>query len=890
MKKTLSFILSVCMCISCLAAVSLSAAAEGTELQITEEYILDMSGMRTSYSDTVGAGTVMTNINEKVQDTDEEGNPKTDENGDPVYKTESKTVAGVFVNKKITTPEHTVIDPTTGEETTVEESIDYEKCEFETDISNFNFTVENTDVISDIRSDGTFDIKKSGVTRLTAAYEKDGKTASASCFITIAETGRYVNTINQNKSVADPYYGEARNVLTRLNNNTYNASNVYGYVLGDRYTATDGKQYYPITMPKTYVISEWDYDAGNDKSFSSALTSEFTNINLQVSAAANSEYYRTRSFLENSRSQANLANSRYTETNIKRTKGWHQITAVIEPGTVKDDVNSAKVTLYIDGQYVLSYENVVEKAIQVGLYKVQELWGYATGFCIARCETSSASVKAVYPNDKSTNAPIDSELGIAFNGIVGEGYADKITVEKADGTAVPFTASLNTNGNKVRINAGRLDAETKYNVTVTDMPVQYKTLSYTKKGNTYIQSATEEIGTVSTSYSFTTKKADEGSYLEETLKNMGQQRYSMDYMRFADFSKSSEDTAEVAKILNDEHIKIGYPREAASPYNEMKDGVTAKLADGMLSVDFTAGARKGGSVSFYDLDSFKDYTSSDVVVASYKYKIRGDLTAIGTGSLSPIGTLSHIATNAYKSPYEISGVSVADPRANNGFTGMLYKDYPGGIQNRTTIIKPADITDEKWVEITYIIEYNDGAQGSADRKIKKVTAHGPSGTFVWDSARAGSEIVSKNLRALVHGMSANNAANAAIGFDFKDFEVYGFERPAASVIELNATKDGAAVNPDSVSGSVDLALNAAMGENITADVIITAKGKDSNKLVGCIIERGAEFKAGENKTVSGTITLGTEDGAYVFEAFIWDSVDGLIPLYPVTEYVMPTVE
>ena len=139
-------------------------------------------------------------------------------------------------------------------------------------------------------------------------------------------------------------------------------------------------------------------------------------------------------------------------------------------------------------------------------------------------------------------------------------------------------------------------------------------------------------------------------------------------------------------------------------------------------------------------------------------------------------------------------------------------------------------------------------------------------------------------------MSASNAANAAIGFDFKDFEVYGFERPAASVIELNATKDGVAVNPDSVSGSVDLALNAAMGENITADVIITAKGKDSNKLVGCIIERGAEFKAGENKTVSGTITLGTEDGAYVFEAFIWDSVDGLIPLYPVTEYVMPTVE
>ena len=82
MKKTLSFILSVCMCISCLAAVSLSAAAEGTELQTTEEYILDMSGMRTSYSDTAGAGTVMTNINEKVQDTDEEGNPKTDENGE----------------------------------------------------------------------------------------------------------------------------------------------------------------------------------------------------------------------------------------------------------------------------------------------------------------------------------------------------------------------------------------------------------------------------------------------------------------------------------------------------------------------------------------------------------------------------------------------------------------------------------------------------------------------------------------------------------------------------------------------------------------------------------------------------------------------------------------
>ena len=876
MKKAISFILSVCMCITCLTAVPLCASAENSEApQTIEEYILDMSGIKTSYLDTDGTGSVWTTVNKKQE--------VVDENGDTVTSTVKENVVGVFVNKKITTTAGTTL--VDGEEIQVDESVAYEKGEFLTDLTGFTFKVENEDVISAVDSEGNFTIKKSGVTRLTATYTKDDKTATASCFITVAENGRLHNSMNQDSKVEDPYYGETRDVTVVKNNNTYNAANSYGTILGDSYQA-NGKTFYRITMPKTYVISEWDYDEGTGNTFSSALISELTNINLKVYAAKESEYYMTRSFIENSRDLNADGNKRYTETNVKRTKGWHQITAVMEPGTVKDDINSAKVTLYIDGQQLLSYENVLDSAVQTGTYKLQEMksGSYATGFCIARCEASAASVKAVYPNDNATNVPVDSEIGVAFNGKVGEGYAEKIKVENSDGVAVPFNASLNTNGNKVKIDTGRLDEETVYTVTVTDMPIVYTELTYEKKGTAYTQTATSEIGTVSTKYSFTTKKTDAGSYLETTLKNMRQQKHSMDYMRYADFSKSSSNMAEVGEILNNEHIKLVYPRDNTTNI-EVKDGITTKIADNMLSVDFAADAKKGGSVSFYDLDSFKDYNCSDVVVASYKYRIRGENSTVNKSYISnPIGTISHIAQNReYKTQNEISGKDLVETQWDGVFMGQLKKDYGNSYgNNRTPIITTANLKNQKWVELTYIIEYNDGVKGTSARKIKKITAHGPNGTFEWDSVKANSELISYNLRRIVQSMSANT--EEAIGFDFKDFEVYGFTRPVESNLALNVTKNGTAVDPANASGVVDIAFDATMGEDITADVIIAIKEQETNKLVGCILNSETAFKAGEPKSVSEKFDLSETPGAYSFEAYVWDSVKGLVPQYPITVY------
>lgn len=889
MKRVLSLILSVCMCITCLAVMPMGAAAEDTA-ETTVRYFLDMSGMQASYADTAGTGSVMTTVQEKVQQTNENG-PVVDENGDPVYDTVSKTVAGAFLNKETTVPAHEEED-SEGNVINVPEKVSSEPCAFEESLANYTFAVESDGVISEVKEDGSFDILKSGIAKITATYKNGDITATASCFITVAETGRLYARVNNAGSGADPYYGSAR-AVTVPGRNTYNHIYAYGNVLGEKVN-----NIFQITMPKTYVISEWDYDGGIGKGFGSMLERELTGygINLNVSASAGDEYYWTRSFLENSRGNA-TGKARITETNVKRTQGWHQLTTVIEPGTEKDDARTAHVTLYIDGQVVLSYENEISETATAE-YKVQNLTSgkYVTGVCIARCETSSAAVKAVYPAADATDVPVYSDFGIAFNGTVADGYADSISVAKADGTTVSFEASLNVNQNKVKLNMGKLEPQTKYTVTVTNLPVRYKKLSYTydNKSKKWTQSSETLTENVSGTYSFTTgeEKTDK---LGTALKAMTEQKYSLDYMRYADFTQNNENPAELDKVLNDRHIKINYPGKVTAA-TAAENGVVTKIKDGVLSVDFAADAKKGGTVRFYDLDSLKNFTSSDVVVASYKYRVRGDLSAVGKGNLRGLASIEHLypvtAGNGttqicYKNAGEISGADLIEFQYDtvNKFNGMLKKDYGNGVQNRTAVVKPADLDGEKWIEITYVVEYNDGDLGSTDRKIKKVTCFGPSGTFVWDSERAGAKIGSVSLRALNHNLFVNSNVNAAVGFDFKDFAVYGFERPVPSTLSLNVTDaDGAAVNPDSVSGAVKLSFSAAMGEAMTADVILAVKEKDSNKLVGCMVNNNVEFNAAEAKTVEETFNLGTEPGAYSFEAYVWNSVTGLVPQYPVTVY------
>lgn len=882
MKRVLSLILSVCMCITCLAVMPMGAAAEDTAPVTTVRYFLDMSGMKASYTDTAGTGSVTTTVQEKVQQTNENG-PVVDENGDPVYDTVSKTVVGAFLNKETTVPAHEEED-SEGNVTIVPEKVSSEPCAFEESLANYTFTVESDGVISDVKEDGSFDILKSGIAKITANYKNGDITATASCFITVAETNRLYAKVNNAGQGADPYYGSARTV-TVPGNNTYNALNSFGWVLGEK-----TNNIYSITMPKTYVISEWDYDNGIGKGFTSMLERELTGngINLTVTASTDDEYYWTRSFLENSRSTVATGKARYTETNVKRSQGWHQVTAVIEPGTEKDDARTAHVTLYIDGQEVLSYENVISETAIGSEYKVQNLTSgrHVTGVCIARCETSSAAVKAAYPTADATDVPVYSDFGIAFNGTVTDGYADSISVAKADGTAVSFEASLNVNKNKVKLNMGKLDPQTKYTVTVTNLPVQYKKLTYTydSKSKKYIQSSETLTENVSGTYSFTTgeEKTDK---LGTALKAMTEQKYSMDYMRYADFTQNNENPAELDKALNDRHIKINYPGKVTAA-TAAENGVVTKIKDGVLSVDFAANAKKGGTIGFYDLDSFKDYTSSDVVVASYKYKVRGDLDAIGVNSLSPYGSLMHIATNGFKNANEICGVSLGNSFNNggneNGFMGSINYGYSGGYV-RTKLVAPKDLKTGDWIELTYVIEYNDGAQGTSGRKIKKATIYGPSGTFECDFTSKGGDLLSKNLRMLSHSMSAGGST--AVGFDFKDFAVYGFERPIPSTLSLNVTNaDDTAVNPDSALGEVKLSFSAAMGEAMTADVILAVKEKDSNKLVGCMVNNRVEFNAAEAKTVEETFNLGTEPGAYSFEAYVWNSVTGLVPQYPVTVY------
>lgn len=897
MKRVLSLILSICMCIACMAVPACVFAAN--EPAVTTEYVLDMSGIKSAYLDSAKTGSVMTTVKEKTQT---EG-----DNGETVETLTDKTVCGVFVNKKITTPAYTDVNEV-GEEITVPESVQYEKA-IETSPSDFKFTVENGDIISDIKEDGSFDIKKSGLTKLTAEYIKDGAAvASASCFIVVAEDGGVAagqtglfEGINNAASVDDPYYNEdiTRTVLA---NSGYNNGKQWGSALGTNWGSTG----FAIPKTKTFVISEWDYDAGKGNEFKSALCRDFTGGNtavygqaLYIYAGADSEYYGTRTFLENTNKNQGVVS--VSETTVKRSTGWHQTTAIIEPGTVKDDENSVKITLYLDGEYLVSYEKNLEcDGVVTSIKTIQELaqGRYACGAFFARCEVSSPEVKEVYPKNGAENVPVRSGFGVAFKGTVGEGYSDKITVtKKAEGSEiednVEFNAKLSANGNKINLDMGKLDANTTYKVELKSVPVNYVDVKFDEEGKRTAETA---AGAVSGTYSFKTK-ANENDYLDNTLNLMDSRNYSLDYMRYADFSENAENLNGTDKLLTDEHIKIEYPRDNATKM-EKKNGITTKINNGILSVDFTkeaaniAAAEKtnviastGASLWFTDLDSIEKAKTSSDVVARYKYKIRGAAADADNieKNFRGLGRLYHIRFANEKSadfilPY------VFESKTETFGNISLKTD------NAVDIVKKEDVAKEEWVEITHIIEYNDGENGTANRKIKSYTVNGPSGTYIYE----GDEIDSYNLRAIKHTFFANTAnITSAVGFDFKDFEVYGFERPVLSELSLKVLdSNNAEVNTDKISGkTVKVSFDAKPGTDKTADVIIMAKETESNLLVGCKVKKGEVFEGGTLKNITEEFEMPEKDGTdYTFSVYIWNSLDGLVPLETVTSYNNPTLE
>lgn len=855
MKKLTSLILTIAMVLSLMTSAAV-VSAEGTTETLS---VINFSGTTTYYSK-VGA--------------------------------EGKLVGKFSVTDNI-------VDEETGAVT--EKTIDYKLDEYTG--GELVYTSENPDVIASVNRDGSFTTAGYGYTVITAtAYDKDNiAKAEGSVVITVFDSfndgidndtnikalawakdengkanfdaGNPNKFGDRDKSVSmmiddGEYYWDSRGLCVDYVKNTdpedenhtivspVKDESVFCFHLS---SAPSYSQVYSQWQTKERVTSLWFYDdmetlpdeilgfnEKHEQPIWQGMAIKHNATNYQINKAQNySDSFADPSYL--------------VTTDVKRSKGWHQVVLVTESAKYLDPTKNIHATFYIDGKVILETDICTEFMVNSmynsialkPLKKTTTVTTYHTYFDELYSVEYKKPIKIdTMPENNAQNVPVETKFEINFGREVEN--TDGITVT-CNGTAVEPTITQNTG--KVTVDCGILEKNADYAVTV---------------GNTV---TFKDGSQMPENLVFNYKTAD-GTSVTDSMGN----KYSLVGRKFISFTDSD-------KTIED--YGMNYALDSEGFEAEISDGAATFTKKAVLS-DGTSNDKENYVLLNY-LDSIDPKATTDMpkagsidrYVIKYKTKMTADSRDwnLVRPIYGPFASFKHANV-------------IASERL--GYSNMCGHAIVGEGDNRRLRIANGKSIDlihlkdmENWVEVCYIVDIDNWSKGN-NTKVTLSVNDGPEDSVIPDVAafRGNNPTYGIDRMGRIGMQFIKSAMNNDASISVKDFEIYAL-RKKCDYNNLTVTDtEGNELNSDTMSGqTVNVSLdvvnnnNLVQNQELTATVVIY-NGYDEAKLVTAAkaVTTAGLGKVTNVKVENIAIPTPGEDDIYQMRIFIWDNYNNLVPL------------
>lgn len=880
MKKLTSLILTIAMVLSLMTSAAV-VSAEGTTETLS---VINFSGTTTYYSK-VGA--------------------------------EGK-LAGKFSVTNYS------VDDETG--ASIPNTIDYKLDDYTGEVV---YTSENPDVIASVNRDGSFTTVGYGYTVITAtAYDKDNiAKAEGSVVITVFDSfndgidndtnikalawakdengtqnfdpGNPYKIGDRDKSVSmmiddGEYYWDSRGLSVLWNSYVKNTdpedeNHTVISPLQDKspfcfYLSADASysSVYSQWQTKERVTNLWFYDDME------TLPNEILGLNAKyeqpVKQGMAISHNATNYQINKAQNYSNAFNDPdyLVTTDVKRSKGWHQVVLVTENAKYLDPSKNIHATFYIDGKVILETDICTEFLIN-SMYNVMALkplkktnnvtenvvTGTDTeGNPVYGEKTTTVTTYHTYfdelysveykkpikidtmPENNAQNVPVETKFEINFGREVEN--TDGITVT-CNGTAVERTITQNTG--KVTVDCGILEKNADYAVTV---------------GNTV---TFKDGSQMPENLVFNYKTAD-GTSVTDSMGN----KYSLVGSKFISFTDSD-------KTIED--YGMNYALDSEGFEAEISGGAATFTKKAVLS-DGTSNGKENYVLLNY-LDSIDPKATTDMpkagsidrYVIKYKTKMTADSRDwnLVRPIYGPFASFKHANV-------------IASERL--GYSNMCGHAIVGEGDNRRLRIANGKSIDlihlkdmENWVEVCYIVDIDNWSKGN-NTKVTLSVNDGPEDSVIPDVAafRGNNPTYGIDRLGRIGMQFIKSAMNNDASISVKDFEIYALQKKCDYNNLTVTDTEGNELNSDTMSGqTVNVSLDVVNNNNLVPNQELTAtvviyNGYDEAKLVTAAkaVTTAELGKVTNVKVKDIAIPTPGEDDIYQMRIFIWDNYNNLVPL------------
>lgn len=585
-------------------------------------------------------------------------------------------------------------------------------------------------------------------------------------------------------------------------------------------------------------------------------------------------------------------------SDIKRTKGWHQLTLITENAKFLNPDKNIHATFYIDGQVILDTDiytetcynsminsmalttkkgtKTVTENVQTGtdedgnpIYTEQDkqVETYNTYYDEMYSVELTKPVKiSVMPENGAVDVPVETKFTIDFGKEITNEEAIAVT---CGGEAV--TSEISQKNGKVTIDCGLLEKNAEYVVTVGE--------------NVAFKDGDEMPNNLVFNY----KTAADSSITDL----MGRKYEILDsrYISFADNTKSVADYG------------MNYVLNADGFESKIEDGAAVLTKKASLS-DGSPNTKENYMMLNYlnaiDPQTNEGQPKSGVIdryVIKYKAKL-GNMPQSDLKFVRPISNLFAGNENVYQTPF------MRSERISyfNMFSSHIAGEGGDDQQLRTSTTSRIDLLNvndmvDNWVEVCYVVDINNWQFGN-NATVTLSVNDGPESTeTVRTSVYADKTNIGIEKLGRVGMYFLEGARSGDVSMSVKDFEIYALQKKYdynnltvkavdADGNERDITRDEIAIGNLNANVYLDVLNNNDLipEQEFTATVVIYS-GNDM-KLV-------TAAKAEKIVNVGNTDTIKVEnieipeiqnDEEYKMSIFVWDNYDNLVPLIDKIEF------
>ena len=648
---------------------------------------------------------------------------------------------------------------------------------------------------------------------------------------------------------------------------------------------------------KERVTNIWFHDnmTNLDNPFMS-FTHNQANISQGIKFGYNGDAYAI--YSSQNYATKNLGDASYVKiTDVKRSKGWHQVVLVTENAKFLDPEKNVHAKFYIDGQLVLATDiytetaynmmvnaialktttgtKVVTETVQTGIdeegnpiyeEKSKNVTTYNTYYDeLYSVELTKPVEISVMPENGAKDVPVETKFEINFGREITN--KDAITVT-CDGAAV--TPAISQNAGKVIIDCGVLKKDADYVITVGD------TVAFADGAK------------MPENLVFTYKTAADSSITD--LMGRQYEVLGSKYISFADSTKSVQD----------------YGMDYVYNY----EGFEAKIEDGAVVLTKKA-TLADGSANTKDNHMMLNYLNSidpqtadgqpkSGIIDRYVIKYKAKLGNIPQNEL----TYTRPISNLYAGDENVYNTAYFRPE-RIGYFNMFTTNVVGAGDNQRLrssatstkdLVKVNDMVDN-WVEVCYVVDINNWKLGN-NATITVSVNDGPESTEVVNTSIYNinkTKSIEKLGRLGMYFLDGTRTADAEMSV--KDFEIYALQKKydynnltVKSVdsdgIEADITRDDVAAGNLTANVYLDVLNNNDLipEQEFTATVVIYSG--DEMKLVTAA--KGEKTVTVGNydtiKVENVKIPTPEEGETYTMSIYVWDNYDNLVPLVDKIEF------